>query len=218
MGQFIDLTGKRFGRLTVIERAENGSRGNSRWACKCDCGKMIVIRADHLRSRQHKISCGCFLFGKKTHGDSGKRLYRIWVQMKLRCENQSSKESRDKKNYRDRGIRVCQEWHDYKVFKAWALKNGYNDNLSIDRIDNNGNYEPSNCRWADIITQANNTRRNINIKYNGKTMTLKQWSTELGIKYRTLSWRIMESGWSIEAAFTTPVNMRYSHTKWRKVA
>jgi hypothetical protein len=223
MGQFIDLTGKRFGKLTVIKRTENGSGQKPQWLCLCDCGKSTIVRGDHLRSGWHTMSCGCMgnenrIKATKTHGDTGKRLYRIWVTMISRCESLDRKDSRLTRNYRDRGIRVCQEWHSYEIFKAWAFENGYRDDLTIDRIDNNGNYEPSNCRWADGKTQANNTRRNINITYRGKTMTLKQWSVELGIKYRTLSHRIMELGWSIETAFATPVDMRYSHTEWRNTA
>lgn len=222
MGQFIDLTGKRFGRLTVIKRAENDNRRKSMWICQCDCGKTLTVRGDHLKSGWHTQSCGCMglenrIKAWETHGDTYKRLYRIWKLMKSRCEG-DRKESRATRDYRDRGIRVCPEWHDYESFRDWALKNGYEDGLTIDRIDVNGNYEPSNCRWADAKTQANNTRRNINITYNGKTMTLKQWSFELKIKYRTLSHRILKLGWSVEAAFTTPVDMRYSHTEWRNTA
>jgi len=223
VGQFIDLTKKRFGRLIVIERAENGSGNKPQWLCKCDCGNKTVVRADHLKTGWHTQSCGCLGLENRvracqTHGDTDKRLYNIWKHMKSRCESPIRKESRSTRDYRDRGIRVCKEWLSYEIFKDWALKNGYSDNLTIDRIDVNGNYEPSNCRWANSETQANNTRRNINIIYNGKTLTLKQWSRELKIKYRTLSHRILKLGWSVEAAFTTPVDMRYSHVEWRKTA
>ncbi|GHV91221.1 hypothetical protein AGMMS50268_17240 [Spirochaetia bacterium] len=134
--------------------------------------------------------------------------------MIARCDQPHNE--RAKRDYHDRGITVCSEWHDYPTFREWALENGYRDDLSIDREDNDGNYCPENCRWADDDTQANNTSRNINITFNGKTMTLKQWSKEIGVKYRTLSQRILVLGWDIDRAFTEPVDKRYSHTEWRQ--
>lgn len=214
-----DLVGKKFGRLTVVERLENDKSRKSRWLCKCDCGNTIIARGDHLRSGWHTQSCGCLHKEKsskanKTHGDTGKRLYNIWTQMIARCDQPHNE--RAKRDYHDRGITVCSEWHDYPTFREWALENGYRDDLSIDREDNDGNYCPENCRWADDDTQANNTSRNINITFNGKTMTLKQWSKEIGVKYRTLSQRILVLGWDIDRAFTEPVDKRYSHTEWRQ--
>lgn len=115
------------------------------------------------------------------------RLYRIFDHMKQRCYNKNNERYKD---YGKRGINVCNEWlHDFMVFREWALNNGYNDTLTIDRIDVNGNYEPSNCRWVDNLTQQNNKRDNVFLTYNGKTQTMAQWSRELGINRHTINKR-----------------------------
>jgi hypothetical protein len=193
-GKYIDLTGKKFGRLTVIKRDGNDKHRAVMWLCKCDCGKISRARGSSLSSGLI-LSCGCqrtenIVQAIKKHGDYEYRLYTIWIKMKHRCEGFTNEE-KIIKNYRERGIKVCDEWHDYLVFKEWALSNGYADDLSIDRIDNNGNYCPENCRWS-----------------NSKTQTLKQWSDESGIKYSVLRGRIQDSGWPIEKAFTQKVGRR----------
>lgn len=133
------------------------------------------------------------------HGDSGKRLYYIWKSMKARC---TLKTNTSYKRYGGRGITVCKEWEDYQTFKKWALENGYNDKLTIDRINSNGNYEPTNCRWATPKEQANNTRRNRLITAYGKTMTMTQWSEMTGIKVATI-WARLNKGWPVEDALRT---------------
>lgn len=158
---FHDLSGQRFGRLTVVEQAERSKAGEIRWRCRCDCGREIVTQANNLTSGSSK-SCGCWKHEKlaldhTTHGGRKTRLYSIWVGMRRRCYEETSVSY---KNYGGRGISICDEWrNDFSAFRAWALKNGYDDSLSIDRINNDWNYEPRNCRWATPKEQAANRRK-----------------------------------------------------------
>lgn len=162
----IDLTGKRFGRLTVVEFVES-KNGKSKWKCACDCGLSVIAVGGNLRSGNTK-SCGCLrrettkMRGEanKKHGCSHEnrtRLYTIWCGMRQRCNN----EHRDAyKHYGGKGVKVCDAWNDFEKFKEWAQSNGYNDNLSIDRIDRNGNYEPANCRWISISENVARANKN----------------------------------------------------------
>lgn len=201
MGKSIDLTGQKFGRLTVIEKAENKGKYTA-WICKCECGENVIVRSDHLKSGFTK-SCGCLR--KKSHirhGLNHTRIYKIWSHMKSRCCNQKDCHY---KYYGDRGIKVCDEWlNDFEAFYNWAMSNGYDDTLTIDRIDVNGNYEPSNCRWATRKEQSNNRRSNHLLTYNNKTQTIKQWADEYNITYNKLSSRINKYNWTIERALNTP--------------
>lgn len=206
MGKFIDLTGQRFGRLTVIKKL--GHRGKHiLWLCVCDCGTERAVASTHLRSG-HSQSCGCLqkehtVASSKTHGMSNTRIYREYASMKRRCDNPNVQ---DYSHYGGRGITICEEWrNDFMAFYNWAMANGYRDDLTIDRIDFNGNYEPSNCRWATMKEQANNTRRNSFLEFNGETKTVKQWAEIVGIRYGTLVARLNDYGWSVEKALTTPV-------------
>ena len=203
---FQDLVGQRFGKLTVIGREENSKHGNARWLCLCDCGNKKIIAAGNLRSG-HTQSCGCYrkelsIMRSTKHGKTHTRIYRAWQDMKNRCYNPKTDTYR---THGARGITVCPEWlNDFQAFYGWAISNGYSDNLTLDRVDTNGNYEPSNCRWATPKEQSNNKRNNHYITYNGRKQTLQQWADETGIKQGTIGARL-KRGWSIEKALGTGV-------------
>lgn len=151
--------------------------------------------------------------GHYKHGGKGTKLYEIWCSMKARCYNPNLKVYR---HYGGRGISVCEEWlHDFVPFEKWAVANGYKEDLSLDRIDNNKGYSPDNCRWATRVQQANNQRTTIKIAYNGETKTLHEWAVVLGIKPATLYYRIYKLGWSLERAFSESVSLDRYHRKER---
>lgn len=182
-----DMTGRKFGRLTVIKRAPSAKSGNIRWFCSCECGNETIVYGSHLRNGNTK-SCGCLereVKGKTAskHNMSGSRLYNIWSWMKRRCNDENIS---DYHNYGGRGISYCNEWEEFEPFHDWVLKNGYSDNLTIDRIDVNGNYKPSNCRWVDMKIQANNTRKNVRVTIEGVTKTIPEWSEVSGVNVNTL--------------------------------
>lgn len=191
----LDLTGQRFGRLVVIERASHVGRRTA-WKCLCDCGNTCTVQTYLLRGR-NTSSCGCLhkqrlLLANQTHKETGSRLHRIWTNMKSRCHNPKATGFQ---SYGGRGIRVCDEWNSYENFRDWALSNGYNDDLTIDRIDVNGNYCPENCRWLSKLEQERNRRNSLT--FEGKSLT--QWAKDLNVPYSTLYARIFR-GASIEEA------------------
>lgn len=164
MGQLKDLTGQRFGHLTVLERAEKGKFSGAYWLCRCDCGAEKIIRGLTLKNGRTQ-SCGCLQKEvasqlctkmRNKHGGHGSRLYRIWKNMHSRCYNANVG---NYSYYGGRGITICNEWlNDFSAFRAWALSHGYQDDLTIDRIDVNGNYYPDNCRWVTMKEQNANQR------------------------------------------------------------
>ena len=211
MSKPLNLTGQRFGALVVIGRADNDPSGKTRWWCQCDCGELKVILATSL-VRGLTRSCGCFnksVASKRMrkHLLSGHRLYGIWTDMKKRCSNPSCK-SFD--NYGGRGIKVCPAWENhFQLFYTWSLLNGYSDNLSLDRIDVNGDYHPDNCRWVDRVTQANNCRTNHYLTYQGERKTIAEWARVLGMSDAVIRTRISKLGWSTEKALSTPVRKSF---------
>ena len=203
--QKIDITGQRFGRLIVLR--ENGRKGKSLlWLCRCDCGNEINAIAYNLKNG-HTRSCGCLAKDTKSkirtkHNGTKTRLFRIWQHMLNRCRN---KNVVGYKNYGGRGIKVCNEWQkSFESFRDWALRNGYKDDLSLDRINVNGNYEPENCRWTNAKTQANNKRNNRYIEYKGETKTLSEWAESFGLLPATIRARLNVYHWDIEKTLTTP--------------
>ena len=191
MARLKDLTGQKFNRLIVLETFRENNITYCKW--RCDCGNITLVQKGNLKNGSIK-SCGCLAkeLSKKrrtTHGLTGTRIFRIWDDMKKRCYNKNEKSYN---NYGGRGIIMCNEWkNDFKAFYDWSMAHGYADNLTIDRIDVNSNYEPSNCRWVDKKTQQNNTRRNRYITYNNETHTIAEWVDILNISYNKLYKRIM---------------------------
>lgn len=194
-----NIAGQRFGYLVAAEFAGVDKNGHAIWMCKCDCGNEKLALTHKLKNKQ-VMSCGCMQH-KYSHGQTNTRLYHIWRTMKARCLDPGSHKY---SSYGGRGITICDEWADsFEAFRAWALANGYADDLSIDRENNDGNYCPENCRWATSVTQANNTRRNRRISHNGETHTVAEWSRITGLSKSALCHRL-ERGWSVDKALLTP--------------
>lgn len=192
--------GKRYNGLVCV--GKDPDKDERYYLFRCDCGNITSIIAYNVE-RGATTSCGCkrkrMLDAgemRRKHGGKGTRLYGIWKSMRERCNTLSSSNYH---KYGGRGIRVCEDWTDFVNFEKWAVCNGYADNLTIDRIDNNGNYEPSNCRWTTYQEQNNNRRSNVYLTYQGETKTLTQWAREKGIKPGTLC-RRLKVGWTIEDA------------------
>ena len=180
----IDLTGQKFGRLNVVSLSPKRSGGHLHWVCDCECGNTITVLGYNLRNGNTK-SCGCLQKEKAAnrqykHGQTGSRLFVTWCHMKQRCSN---KNDHAYKYYGGRGIKVCAEWlNDFQTFCDWAMSNGYADNLTIDRIDVNGDYCPENCRWVTIKEQQMNKRVNVRIAFNGEIKTLSEWASEFNCR------------------------------------
>ena len=207
-----NILGKTYGRLKVIDFpiSHNGQR---EWLCECSCDKHTQLRVPYVYLRTGNTqSCGCVRIEKlvdwnhenrkyNPNRDSNTRLYNIWTCMKSRCYN---KNNQAYKYYGDRGITICDEWNDWKQFKEWALNNGYQDDLTIDRIDNDGNYDPSNCRWVDMRTQCNNRGATKHITYQGRTQSLADWCRELDLDYCRTKARLNACNMTPEQAFELP--------------
>nr|DAU55976.1 MAG TPA: PVL ORF-50-like family [Caudoviricetes sp.] len=213
MGQFKNISGERFGSLTVISYFGK-KNGKSMWRCKCDCGGETISSTSNLMGGR-STSCGCKR--KKTcsdrmksinhkHGGAGTRLFRIWTGMRTRCLNKKDKAY---PRYGGRGITICAEWKDdFKKFEEWSLSNGYSEELTLDREDNNGPYSPDNCRWATHRQQGNNKRTNTIIQCFGISHTLSEWSEITGIPSGRISSRV-KNGWELEKALSRKEDGRY---------
>lgn len=188
MAKHIDLTGQRFGRLTVIKEIGKNKYSDYLWECLCDCGNTKIVTTNRLRCGITK-SCGCLrkelcVDTHTTHNLSKSRLYKIFWMMKYRCYNHNSSAY---KYYGAKGITIYQPWlNDFLNFYNWALANGYQDNLTIERIDVNGNYEPSNCIWITQAEQMKNRTNTHFITYEGVAKDLTEWSKELNIDRETI--------------------------------
>lgn len=222
-----NLQGSRFGRLIVNSFHHVDKSGHTYWLCICSCGKQKIVRGSHLKTETIK-SCGCLAqelrctvgrrqsgqkYRVKTHGQTNTRLYGIWRSMRYRCRN---KNARNYSSYGGRGIKVCREWDSsFTAFYEWSIANGYEDQMSIDRIDNDKGYRPDNCRWTTRKVQQNNRSVNHNIEFQGTTRTIREWEDILGFPKNLLSKRIIRN-WDVSRALTTPVTIK-EKTKCHKM-
>ena len=212
-----DLAGKKFGKLTVLEPAFT-KYGKLHWKCLCDCGNFSYVNTQYLKNRNTQ-SCGCLksevakrIFSKlnTTHGETKTRLFNLWTRIKDRCYREKNPNYR---NYGGRGIKMCDEWKDdFVKFRTWAINSGYKEELlkngknkwTIDRINNDGDYEPSNCRWVTIKQQCRNRRTNSFVEYNGEKYCYAELSENFNINKQIIQYRISH-GWSINDTINTPV-------------
>lgn len=208
----VDLTGKKFGMLTVLGMDNRPRTGHDPvwWICKCDCGNVKSIRGGDIKQRGKEfknVSCGCYKHKRfLTHGEAGTRLYGVWNAIKQRCYNPTCREY---KFYGAHGISMCDEWrYNYESFMKWCIEHGYDKNAprgktTIDRIDVYGNYEPNNCRFITMLSQSRNRRNTILLTHNGKTQSLPDWSDETGLSQRVI-WDRLKEGWNVSDALTIP--------------
>lgn len=200
------VVGERHGRLQIVELIGRNKHGHMCVRCKCDCGNFTTKEATAV-CNEVILSCGCLqreasakIF--KTHGMTGTRIHNIWLSMISRCENEKNNRFYV---YGGRGIKVCNEWRtDFQNFYDWAIANGYSDDLTIDRIDIDGNYCPENCRWATRKEQANNKSTNHLLEYKGKVKNIKEWSEYFGFNYKYFHEKLKKNNWSIQKVLEIP--------------
>jgi hypothetical protein len=204
---FKNITGQRFGRLIAIELAGKDHSKKPLWRCHCDCGNEPVIRGESLRSG-HYVSCGCYraehgIFSR-THGKTGTRTYDIWCGLITRCTNPNDHAY---PQYGGRGIKMYEQWrHSFAAFYA-DMGDAPSNSHSLDRINNDGDYEPANCRWATRTEQNRNRRQGLTLTFHGETLPMAEWAERLGISYHTLYSRIHQLHWDAERALTTPIKV-----------
>jgi hypothetical protein len=197
----IDITGKKYGRLTAIRLLESrkvGTQSKRFWLFSCECGKEMELAAGAVTSG-NTLSCGCLLKDTITkHGGTGTKVYGVWHAMINRCRDRNDPAYKD---YGGRGIIICERWMEFANFAADMGPRP--EGGTLDRIDVNGNYEPGNCRWADAKKQANNRRNNMRLMFNGEDLTMSEWADRLGVSKSRIKNRI-DAGWTIEATLTEP--------------
>lgn len=206
MSKFNDITNRRFGRLVALswERVLYANRMQVLWTCRCDCGETIRPTSSSLKRGAVK-SCGCLnveetVARSRTHGMRHSPIYNVWTGMRARCGNPNDISY---PNYGGRGIAVCERWQSFENFFA-DMGERPSAAHQIDRIDNDGNYEPGNCRWSDRVEQGTNRRNNVLLTHNGRTQTVAQWSRDLHISQIVLRRRI-SLGWPVDRVLTEPV-------------
>lgn len=184
--------GEKFGKLFVIGLVKNEKRRGYNFICECECGNVKIIRSDCVTSG-NTVSCGCLKkeqdkknLERTTHNESKTELHKKWSGMKARVFNENNHRFH---RYGGRGIKICKEWLEYENFRDWAKSNGYKDGLSIERVDNNGNYEPSNCKWIELVEQSKNRKNTKWVEFRNEKMCLKDFSKYTKVKYGTLAWR-----------------------------
>ena len=208
MRKIDNIVGKKYAFLTVIaephfkETITPSRKGHRPYVyCKCDCGETKEVDAYHILSGK-VISCGCKWGGHVTHGLTNHRLYNVWEGIKARCNNPNYNQYKD---YGGRGIKICDEWaNDASVFIKWGIANGWRKGLTIERVDNDGNYEPSNCKWVTWIEQGKNRRNTRKLTYMGRTLRIEEWAKELGFCHGTINDRIYNRKWSVDRALSVP--------------
>jgi hypothetical protein len=198
MGIIKDIHGQRFGRLLVTELVDP-QPGNRIWRCRCDCGNERVVKQRYLMAGGTR-SCGCLIGQhKRTHGATGTPEFMAWDAMRQRCTNPKFIGF---KRYGGRGISVCERWQTFEAFFADMGPRPSADH-SVDREDNDGNYEPSNCRWATKVTQSNNRHSNLQLTFRGETRTAAEWERHMHLPVGIVSTRLKKPGWDLERALTT---------------
>lgn len=204
----IDLSGKKFSRLTAICPSGKDKHRNVLWRCLCECGRETVVSATALKRGKTK-SCGCLkaeilMKRNRTHSLSGTHIYKVWAGIKQRCENEKNKRYKD---YGGRGIRLCNEWKRFEPFYSWAIKEGYKPGLDIDRIDNNSGYSPQNCRFVTRRENCLNKRDNVYVYAFGRKKTISEWQDETGLPRNVIQKRI-KRGWDHEISVCAPLKTR----------
>ena len=198
MAKAVEIKGQRFSKLVALQSEYHTTSGGNKikyWKCRCDCGNYTTSSTHDLLSG-HTKSCGKCIYNVSSKVKY-KRIYDAWRMMIARCENPKAQAYH---NYGKRGIEVCEEWHDFDVFLKWALSNGYEGTLTIDRIDVNKGYYPQNCRWTTDKVQCNNRRSNHLVEYNGETHTVQEWSEITKMPYSIIASRLY-NGWSVQDTF-----------------